>query len=241
MAIPGLSLRGEMASNARFIHSIAHPIHHSVPVMPGVQLSHLTKVFRGGVRAVDDVSLVVAKGQTVVIVGPSGCGKTTLLRLVAGLETPTHGTIVIDGRDVTRLPPKDRDVAMVFQNPALYPHLNVRENLAFGLKLRGTAKTEIVERVAWAAELLEIDLLLARRPSELSGGQRQRVAIGRAIVRRPKVFLFDEPLSQLDAPLRQRMRAELKQLLARLQTTTLYVTHDRDEARELEDAGCRLE
>jgi multiple sugar transport system ATP-binding protein len=208
--------------------------------MPGVQLNHLTKDFRGGVRAVTDVSLEVETGQTAVVLGPSGCGKTTLLRLVAGLEAATRGTIEIDGRDVTLLPPKERDVAMVFQNPALYPHLNVRENLGFGLKLRGAGKAEIAERVAWAAGLLEIESLLARLPAELSGGQRQRVAIGRAIVRRPTVFLFDEPLSQLDAPLRQRMRAELKRLLVQLKTTTLYVTHDHDEADELADAVCRL-
>jgi sn-glycerol 3-phosphate transport system ATP-binding protein len=203
--------------------------------MSGLRLEKLTKVFPGGVRAVDDVSLAVPEGKTAAVLGPSGCGKTTLLRLVAGLESPTSGTVAIGPRVINSLPPKDRDVAMVFQSHALYPHLNVRKNLAFGLQLRGTPRLEIADRVAWVAKLLGVEGLLARMPAELSGGQRQRVALGRAIVRRPKVFLFDEPLSQLDAKLRREMRDELKQLLQQLQTTTLYVTHDHEEAQGLGD------
>ena len=203
--------------------------------MPDLRLDNVTKVFSGGARAIENLSLEVPDGQTAVILGPSGCGKTTLLRLVAGLETPTTGTIAIGSRVVNCVSPKDRDVAMVFQNHVLYPHLNVRDNLAFGLKLRGTRHDEVTQRVQWAAALVGIESLLTRMPAELSGGQRQRVALGRAIVRRPQVFLFDEPLSQLDTPLRREMRGELKHLLRQLKTTTLYVTHDHEEARALGD------
>jgi ABC-type sugar transport system ATPase subunit len=205
--------------------------------MSELRITELSKVFAGGVTALSGLSLVVDEGQTAVVLGPSGCGKTTLLRLVAGLERPTSGSISIGDTDVTHLSPKARDVAMVFQSHALYPHLNVRDNLAFGLKLRSTPKSEIAERVTWAAAMLDIESLLARMPAELSGGQRQRVAVGRAIVRRPRLFLFDEPLSQLDVDLRQKMRSELRQLLAELKTTTLYVTHDQTEARELADVA----
>ncbi len=203
--------------------------------MSQLRLENLSKIYAGGVRAVDGISLAVPAGQTAVLLGPSGCGKTTLLRLVAGLESPNHGTVTIGSRAVNLLPPKDRDVAMVFQSHALYPHLNVQKNLAFGLQLRGTPRLEIADRVGWVAKLLGIEGLLWRMPAELSGGQRQRVALGRAIVRRPRVFLFDEPLSQLDAKLRREMRDELKRLLQPLQTTTLYVTHDHEEARALGD------
>ena len=203
--------------------------------MSDLRLENLTKAFAGGVRAVDGLSLHVLDGQTAAVLGPSGCGKTTLLRLVAGLESPTGGTVAIGARVVNSLPPKDRDVAMVFQSHAIYPHLSVRKNLAFGLQLRGTPRGEIDERVSWVAGLLDIEALLKRMPAELSGGQRQRVALGRAIVRLPQVFLFDEPLSQLDAKLRREMREELRRLLQQLKTTTLYVTHDHDEARSLGD------
>lgn len=209
--------------------------------MDEVRIDDLTKTFPRGVQAVDRLSLTVEAGKTAVILGPSGCGKTTLLRLIAGLETPTHGTISIGSQVVNSLAPRDRDVAMVFQNHALYPHLNVRENLAFGLKLRHTAKPLIEERLAWVAKLLNIETLLARMPAELSGGQRQRVALGRAIVRRPRVFLFDEPLSQLDARLRREMRDELRGLLQQLSTTALYVTHDEAEARVLGDQVCLMD
>ena len=209
--------------------------------MPDLRLDRIIKTFPSGVRALDGLSLHVQSGHTVVISGPSGCGKTTLLRVVAGLETPTAGTISIDSRPVNSLAPKDRDVAMVFQNHALYPHLNVRDNLAFGLTLRKASRSEIDERVAWVAKLLAIESLQKRMPSELSGGQRQRVAIGRAIVRRPKIFLFDEPLSQLDAGLRREMREELKQLLRQLQTTALYVTHDLEEGSAIADDYCIME
>jgi sn-glycerol 3-phosphate transport system ATP-binding protein len=206
--------------------------------MSDLRLDRVTKTFSNGLRAIDGLSFHVPSGQTVVILGPSGCGKTTLLRVVAGLETPTEGTVSIDSQVVNSLPPKARDVAMVFQSHALYPHLNVRDNLAFGLTLRKTPRSEIDERVGWVTKLLAIESLLKRMPSELSGGQRQRVALGRAIVRRPKIFLFDEPLSQLDANLRREMRDELKQLLQQLQTTTLYVTHDLEEGRVLADHLC---
>ena len=198
-------------------------------------LEDVSKCYAAGQRAVDRFTLHVTHGQTVVILGPSGCGKTTLLRLVAGLETLTHGSITMGTRVVSSLPPKDRDVAMVFQNHALYPHLNVRGNLAFGLKLRGTPRTEIADRVRWVVELLGIHAHLDKMPAQLSGGERQRVALGRAIVRRPQVFLFDEPLSQLDAKLRRDMRGELRNLLSQLGTTTIYVTHDHEEARVLGD------
>jgi multiple sugar transport system ATP-binding protein len=198
-----------------------------------IVLDNISKVFAGGVVAVDDVSLTIASGEFLVLVGPSGCGKSTLLRMIAGLEEATGGTISIGGRDVTELPPRARDVAMVFQSYALYPHMTVRQNLGYGLKVRKTPKREIAERVARAAELLGLDQLLDRRPAALSGGQRQRVAMGRAIVREPQAFLMDEPLSNLDAKLRVSMRAQLSSLHSRLATTTIYVTHDQIEAMTL--------
>ncbi len=181
------------------------------------------------------VDLDIPEGSFAVLVGPSGCGKSTLLRLVAGLETADEGTIHLAGRDVTELPPRDRDVAMVFQSYALYPHLTVRDNLAFGLKLRGTAESEISTRIKEASAMLGLDKLLDRLPKQLSGGQRQRVAMGRAIVRRPTIFLFDEPLSNLDAALRAEVRVEIRRLHDRLDATTLYVTHDQVEAMTLAD------
>jgi sn-glycerol 3-phosphate transport system ATP-binding protein len=189
----------------------------------------------GATRVLHGIDLTVAEGEFIVIVGASGCGKSTLLRIVAGLETATAGRIVIDSADVTRLEPKDRDIAMVFQNYALYPHMSVFENMAYGLRIRGLPKAEIVSRVQQAADLLGLGHLLQRRPRELSGGQRQRVAMGRAIVREPKLFLFDEPLSNLDAKLRVAMRAEIKRLQRRLGVTSLYVTHDQVEAMTLGD------
>src|SRR5437588_6227830 len=201
--------------------------------MAEIVLEHVTKVFGGDVVAVDDVSLEIESGEFLVLVGPSGCGKSTLLRMLAGLEEVTGGAISIDGRDVTELPPRSRDIAMVFQNYALYPHMTVRENLGYGLKVRKTAKSEISTRVERVAQLLGLDDLLDRRPAALSGGQRQRVAMGRAIVREPKAFLMDEPLSNLDAKLRVNMRSQLSALHARLGTTTVYVTHDQVEAMTL--------
>ncbi|HZT17316.1 MAG TPA: sn-glycerol-3-phosphate ABC transporter ATP-binding protein UgpC [Gaiellaceae bacterium] len=200
--------------------------------MAEIRLEGVSKRF-GDVAAVDDVSLHVADGEFLVLVGPSGCGKSTLLRLIAGLEEATEGLIAIGDRDVTDLPPRSRDVAMVFQSYALYPHMTVRQNLGYGLKARRTPKPEIGERVAEVAELLGLDELLERRPAQLSGGQRQRVAMGRAIVRRPQAFLLDEPLSNLDAKLRVGMRASLAQLHRRLAATTVYVTHDQTEAMTL--------
>jgi multiple sugar transport system ATP-binding protein len=199
----------------------------------GIVLERVSKVFGGGVVAVDDVSLEIQSGEFLVLVGPSGCGKSTLLRMIAGLEDATGGTISIDGRDVTELPPRSRDVAMVFQSYALYPHMSVRENLGYGLKVRKTPKKEAAERVARAAKLLGLEEMLDRKPGALSGGQRQRVAMGRAIVREPKAFLMDEPLSNLDAKLRVSMRASLASLHSRLRTTTIYVTHDQVEAMTL--------
>jgi sn-glycerol 3-phosphate transport system ATP-binding protein len=189
----------------------------------------------GATKVLHGIDLAVAEGEMIVIVGASGCGKSTLLRIVAGLETATEGQILIDGADVTRLEPKDRDIAMVFQNYALYPHMSVFENMAYGLKIRGLPKPEITARVQQAADLLGLGALLQRRPRQLSGGQRQRVAMGRAIVREPKLFLFDEPLSNLDAKLRVQMRAEIKRLQRRLGVTSLYVTHDQVEAMTLGD------
>jgi multiple sugar transport system ATP-binding protein len=197
-----------------------------------IVLESVTKTF-GGVVAVDDVSLRIEDGEFLVLVGPSGCGKSTLLRLIAGLEEATEGIVRIDGRDVTDRPPRERDVAMVFQSYALYPHMTVRQNLGYGLKVRRTKKAEIARRVTEVARLLRLDELLDRRPAELSGGQRQRVAMGRAIVREPKAFLMDEPLSNLDAKLRVSMRAELVSLHTRLGATTVYVTHDQVEAMTL--------
>ena len=201
--------------------------------MAVIELEHVTKAFAGGVVAVDDVSLTIADGEFVVLVGPSGCGKSTLLRMIAGLEETTEGTISIGDIDVTDLPPADRDIAMVFQNYALYPHMSVRENLGFGLSVRRTPKAEIGRRVTDVAVLLGLHDLLERKPAHLSGGQRQRVAMGRAIIREPKAFLMDEPLSNLDAKLRVGMRASLAQLHARLSVTSVYVTHDQTEAMTL--------
>jgi multiple sugar transport system ATP-binding protein len=196
-------------------------------------LDRVTKRFAGDVVAVDGVELEIGAGEFLVLVGPSGCGKSTLLRMIAGLEEVSEGTILIDGVDVTDLPPRSRDIAMVFQTYALYPHMSVRDNLAYGLKVRKTPKDETARRVQEVAGLLGLDDLLDRRPAALSGGQRQRVAMGRAIVREPKAFLMDEPLSNLDAKLRVSMRAQLAALHARLGTTTVYVTHDQVEAMTL--------
>jgi multiple sugar transport system ATP-binding protein len=198
-----------------------------------IALDGVTKTFAGDVVAVDDVSLRIASGEFLVLVGPSGCGKSTLLRMIAGLEDVTEGSILIDERDVTELPPRSRDIAMVFQTYALYPHMTVRQNLGYGLKVRRTSKEEIARRVEEVGKLLGLDELLDRRPAALSGGQRQRVAMGRAIVREPKAFLMDEPLSNLDAKLRVSMRAQLSALHSRLGTTTVYVTHDQVEAMTL--------
>jgi multiple sugar transport system ATP-binding protein len=203
--------------------------------MAEVVLENVTKVYPGGVRAVNNASLRIADREFVVLVGPSGCGKSTTLRMLAGLEEISAGTIRIGDRIVNDVAPKDRDVAMVFQNYALYPHMSVYKNMAFGLKLRGVPRKEIDAKVRSTARLLGIEVLLDRKPRELSGGQRQRVAVGRAIVRTPKAFLFDEPLSNLDAKLRVEMRAELKKLHRRLATTTVYVTHDQEEAMTLGD------
>jgi multiple sugar transport system ATP-binding protein len=199
----------------------------------GIVLEGVSKAFAGGVVAVDDISLEIGSGEFLVLVGPSGCGKSTLLRMIAGLEDVTDGTISIGGRDVTDLPPRSRDIAMVFQSYALYPHMSVRENLGYGLRVRKTPKAEVGRRVEQVAELLGLAELLDRRPAALSGGQRQRVAMGRAIVREPEAFLMDEPLSNLDAKLRVSMRASLASLHTRLGTTTIYVTHDQVEAMTL--------
>src|SRR5574341_421211 len=197
--------------------------------MAGVKYDHVTKKF-SDVTAVNDLTLDVKDKEFLVLVGPSGCGKTTALRLLAGLEEVTNGNIMIGDRVVNDVPPKDRDIAMVFQSYALYPHMSVYDNMAFGLRLRKTPKTEIDRRVKEAAEILGIGELLTRKPKQLSGGQRQRVALGRAIVREPAVFLFDEPLSNLDAKLRVQTRAEISKLHQRLETTFIYVTHDQVEA-----------
>ncbi len=203
--------------------------------MAVVELNNVSKIFPGGVKAVDSIDLHIADREFIVLVGPSGCGKTTTLRMVAGLEEISEGIIHIGDRVVNDVPPKGRDIAMVFQNYALYPHMTVYKNMAFGLKLRGMPRAEINKRVAEAAKILEIEHLLDRKPKQLSGGQRQRVAVGRAIVREPAAFLFDEPLSNLDAKLRVTTRAELKRLHQRLRTTTIYVTHDQEEAMTLGD------
>ncbi len=202
--------------------------------MANVVLEDVTKKF-GNIIAVNEANLEIQDKEFVVLVGPSGCGKSTTLRMIAGLEEVTSGNIIIDDRDVTDVPPKDRDIAMVFQNYALYPHMNVYNNMAFGLKLRKFPKEDIDKRVKQAAFMLGIEQLLDRKPKQLSGGQRQRVALGRAIVREPKVFLMDEPLSNLDAKLRVQMRAELSKLHVRMQTTTIYVTHDQTEAMTMGD------
>jgi len=203
--------------------------------MASIVMDDLHKVYAGGVKAVTGVSLDVKDGEMIVLVGPSGCGKSTLLRMVAGLETISSGTLKIGDRVVNDLEPADRDIAMVFQNYALYPHMTVYNNLAYGLKNRKMPKAEIDRRVQEAATMLEIDAFLDRKPRNLSGGQRQRVAMGRALVREPAAFLFDEPLSNLDAKLRVQMRVEIKQLQRRLRTTSLYVTHDQLEALTLAD------
>jgi ABC-type sugar transport system ATPase subunit len=202
--------------------------------MPSVNFEHVTKRF-GDAMVIEAFDLSVADGELLVLVGGSGSGKSTLLRMLAGLETVTSGKILIDGQDVTDLPPRDRDVAMVFQDYGLYPHMTVRENLSLGLRLRKIPRPEIERRVAWASGILGLEALLDRKPKALSGGQRQRVAMGRAMVREPKVFLFDEPLSNLDAALRAQMRIEIGGLQRRLKTTTVYVTHDQVEAMTLGD------
>src|SRR5499427_5691286 len=202
--------------------------------MAQVLMKELNKKY-DEVHAVKDVNLHIRDKEFIVLVGPSGCGKSTTLRMVAGLEEITSGEISIGDRVVNDLPPKDRDIAMVFQNYALYPHMTVYDNMAFGLKMRKFPKAEIAKRVQDAAEILGIQELLKRKPRQLSGGQRQRVAVGRAIVRHPQVFLFDEPLSNLDAKLRVQMRVELKRLHDRLETTAIYVTHDQVEAMTLGD------
>ena len=200
-----------------------------------VKLEHVTKRFPNGAVALNDLSLEVEDGEFLILVGPSGCGKTTALRIVAGLEKPTTGRITIGDRLVNDVTPRDRDIAMVFQNYALYPHMTVYKNLAFGLKERRTSKREIDRRVREVSSILGLDELLKRRPAQLSGGQRQSVAMGRALVREPKAFLLDEPLSNLDAKLRVQMRAELKRIHQRLGITTIYVTHDQVEAMTLGD------
>ncbi len=203
--------------------------------MARIVLQDVSKRFGSEVLAVNGVSMEIRDGEFMVLVGPSGCGKTTLLRIIAGLEELTAGEVVIGDRVVTDLAPRDRDVAMVFQNYALYPHMTVAQNIGIGLKLRKLPKSEVAQKVAEAADVLGLESLLGRKPAELSGGQRQRVAMGRAMVRQPQAFLMDEPLSNLDAKLRVQMRAELAQLRDRLRTTTVYVTHDQVEAMTLGD------
>ncbi len=201
--------------------------------MASVRLAGVEKTYPNGHVAARGLDIEIADGEFMVLVGPSGCGKSTALRMVAGLETPTAGQVLIGDRDVTGLPPQERDIAMVFQSYALYPHMTVRENLAFGLRMRGAAPGTIAERVGAAAQALGLEQVLDRKPSQLSGGQRQRVALGRAMVRDPQVFLFDEPLSNLDAKLRVETRAELARLHRRLKATIVYVTHDQEEALTL--------
>ena len=201
--------------------------------MASVTLKNINKIYDNGFQAVHDVSVDIENKEFVVLLGPSGCGKTTTLRMIAGLEDISSGELVIEDKTVNDVLPKDRDIAMVFQNYALYPHMSVKDNMSFGLKLRKLPKQEIEERVQTAAKILKLEKLLSRKPKQLSGGQRQRVALGRAIVRKPKVFLFDEPLSNLDAKLRAHMRAELADLHHRLDTTMIYVTHDQIEAMTL--------
>jgi multiple sugar transport system ATP-binding protein len=203
--------------------------------MAGIELKRVSRTFEDGTEAVKDVSLDIEDGEFVILVGPSGCGKSTLLRMIVGLEDVSAGTVCIDGEDITNRAPRDRNLAMVFQNYALYPHMTVRQNMEFPLKLKKMAKPEMKERVDHAAEVLELDELLDRKPAQLSGGQRQRVAMGRALVREPAAFLMDEPLSNLDAKLRVQMRSEISDLQRRLHTTTVYVTHDQTEALTLGD------
>ena len=203
--------------------------------MSFLELQNITKVYPNGTKAVNETSLNIEKGEFVVFVGPSGCGKSTLLRMIAGLEDITAGEIALDGTIINKIDPSERDVAMVFQNYALYPHMTVYNNMAYGLKNRGISKQEIEDKVNEVAKLLEIDQYLSRKPSMLSGGQRQRVAMGRAIVRNPKIFLFDEPLSNLDAKLRNQMRLEIKKLQRQMDVTSIFVTHDQTEAMTLGD------
>ncbi|MCX5668471.1 MAG: sn-glycerol-3-phosphate ABC transporter ATP-binding protein UgpC, partial [Candidatus Omnitrophica bacterium] len=203
--------------------------------MAQVSLQKVSKAFPGNVWAIKDINLGIESKEFVVLVGPSGCGKSTTLRIIAGLEEATEGNVYIGDQRVNDVPPKDRNIAMVFQNYALYPHMTVYENMAFGLKLRKYPRPEIDARVKEAANILGIEDLMHRRPRELSGGQRQRVAVGRAIIRKPLVFLFDEPLSNLDAKMRVQMRMEIKKLHIRLQTTMIYVTHDQTEAMTMGD------
>ena len=203
--------------------------------MSFLELQNITKIYPNGTKAVDETSLNIDNGEFVVFVGPSGCGKSTLLRMIAGLEDITSGEISLDGNIINNIDPSERDVAMVFQNYALYPHMSVFNNMSYGLKNRGISKEEINNKVNDVAKLLEIDQLLSRKPSMLSGGQRQRVAMGRAIVRNPKIFLFDEPLSNLDAKLRNQMRLEIKKLQRQMGVTSIFVTHDQTEAMTLGD------
>ncbi|MBU0467786.1 MAG: sn-glycerol-3-phosphate ABC transporter ATP-binding protein UgpC [Candidatus Omnitrophica bacterium] len=203
--------------------------------MAQISLEGVNKIYKGGVKAVDNVNIAIENKEFMVLVGPSGCGKSTTLRMIAGLEDVTEGTICIGGKKVNDVPAKDRDIAMVFQNYALYPHMTVYENMSFALNLRKYPKSEISRRVSEAAEILGIKKMMDRRPRQLSGGERQRVALGRAIVRKPQAFLFDEPLSNLDAKLRVLMRTEIHKLRLRLQTTFVYVTHDQTEALTLGD------
>ena len=206
--------------------------------MAAIELEQLTKVYSDGTRAVRELDLAVGDGEFVVFVGPSGCGKTTALRMIAGLEDITSGTVRVGGEVVNDLPPKARDIAMIFQNYALYPHMNAYDNMAFGLKMRGLDKGEIKRRVQAAAEILGLSDVLGKRPRHLSGGQRQRVAMGRAIVREPAAFLMDEPLSNLDAKMRVQVRAEIARIQRDLKVTTVYVTHDQSEAMTLGDRVC---
>ena len=203
--------------------------------MSFLELQNITKVYPNGTLAVNETSLNIENGEFVVFVGPSGCGKSTLLRMIAGLEDITSGEIILDANTINNIDPSERDVAMVFQNYALYPHMTVYNNMAYGLKNRGISKKEIEDKVNEVAKLLEIDPYLSRKPSMLSGGQRQRVAMGRAIVRNPKIFLFDEPLSNLDAKLRNQMRLEIKKLQRQMGVTSIFVTHDQIEAMTLGD------
>jgi multiple sugar transport system ATP-binding protein len=212
----------------------------NLSAVAGIELEQLTKVYADGTRAVRELDLSIGDGEFVVFVGPSGCGKTSALRMIAGLEDITSGTVSVDGEIVNDLPPKARDMAMIFQNYALYPHMNAYDNMAFGLKMRGIDRDEIRRRVEQAANILGLTESLAKRPRHLSGGQRQRVAMGRAIVREPVAFLMDEPLSNLDAKLRVQVRAEIARIQRDLQVTTIYVTHDQSEAVTLGDRICIL-
>jgi multiple sugar transport system ATP-binding protein len=209
--------------------------------LSSITLQHATKIYPNGFKAVEDVSLEISDGELMVLVGPSGCGKTTLMRMIAGLETVSDGKILIGEKDVTKAAPKERDVAMVFQNYALYPHMTIGENIGFPLRLRRVAKQESAEKIATAAKILGLTAVIDRRPGQLSGGQRQRVAMGRAIVREPAVFLMDEPLSNLDAKLRVEMRAEILRIQRRVNVATVYVTHDQTEAMTMGDRVAVLE